>query len=238
MVYQWLQLAQRQLLPGRCILCQAATGRPRDICAPCEADLLSPRPACRHCGLPTPAAAPSCGACAARPFAFARCVPLGCYTAPLDRLIGRFKYRRQPAAGRVLAELLIPRVLEHYGAESLPEALLPVPLHWWRQWRRGFNQAHLLARYLGEPLDLPVAGSCLRRTRPTPRQQALDRRQRQANLRGAFALRGPPPALHLALVDDVVTTGATADSLARLLRAAGAERVDVWCLARTPPAQR
>lgn len=235
MVYQWLQVAAHQLLPGRCILCRAATGRALDLCSPCEADLLRPRPACRHCGLATPVDAPSCGACAARPFAFARCVPLGCYSAPLDGLIRRFKVQRQPAVGRVLTQLLVPRLRQHYGAETMPAALLPVPLHWQRQWRRGFNQSYLLARDLSGPLGIPLDAACLRRSRPTPSQQGLDRRRRQANLRGAFELTAPPPAPHLALVDDVVTTGATADSIARLLLAAGVERVDLWCLARTPP---
>jgi ComF family protein len=111
-----------------------------------------------------------------------------------------------------------------------------VPLAARRLRQRGFNQATLLARWLSGPLDIPCEEHLLRRVQDTPAQQALDAKARRRNLRQAFALT-PDARLrnrHLALVDDVLTTGATAQALAHLLLEAGAARVDVYCLARTP----
>ena len=112
----------------------------------------------------------------------------------------------------------------------------PVPLARRRQRRRGFNQAQMLADWLGRRLQLPVHGDWLQRRLDTPAQQGLDAATRKRNLRQAFALDAGAELAgrHLALVDDVLTTGATAGILARLLRRAGAARVDVYCLARTP----
>jgi ComF family protein len=234
LVYTWLKNAQYLLLPGTCLLCRAPSRRQSDLCAPCEDALCVDWHSCRHCGLPSPVAVSYCGRCSARPHAFDRCVALGPYQPPLSTLINRYKHHRGLAEGRVLAELLAGRIPTLYQGDALPRQLVPVPLHWRRQWLRGFNQADLLARRLGSRLQIATDGHCLQRARATPRQQGLGRRRRQANLRGAFLLRAPPGASHVALVDDVVTTGATADALAGLLLAAGCQRVDVWCLARTP----
>jgi len=113
---------------------------------------------------------------------------------------------------------------------------LAVPLAKDRLRERGFNQAELLAGWLAQALQLPLCRRALRRTRATPAQQELDAKTRQRNLHGAFALADGFVArgLHLALVDDVLTTGATAGEIAHLLRQNGAARVDVYCLARTP----
>ena len=136
-----------------------------------------------------------------------------------------------------MAELLV-QFLQHRFDEGLsrPDYLVPVPLANRRFRQRGYNQAAMLADWLGKELQLPVDERHVLRTRETPNQQGLDAKARKRNLRGAFALvdtdwlRGK----HLALVDDVLTTGSTADVIARLLTSAGASRVDVYCLARTP----
>ena len=125
----------------------------------------------------------------------------------------------------VLAAALAPRV------EPLPARLVPVPLHRNRLRRRGYNQAVELARPLGRALGLPVAPRLCRRQRPTPAQAELTGSDRRRNVRGAFAVAAPVPR-HVAIVDDVVTTGSTVGELARVLRRAGAERVEVWAVAR------
>lgn len=168
-------------------------------------------------------------------FSFNCCIALAIYQAPVDRLIQRFKYQRRMAIAKVLARLLAHRLRRHYQHNQRPEIVLPVPLHWRRQWRRGFNQAHFLAAQLSRELDIPMQPDCLQRSQATPPQQGMQRRQRLRNLSHAFNVMTTPRGRHIALVDDVVTTGATANLLSRLLLEHGAERVDVWCLARTPP---
>ncbi|TCL21909.1 ComF family protein [Azotobacter chroococcum] len=230
-VYNWLKSNQN------CLLCDepAETGLP--LCTSCETELPWLGAHCAVCALPLPAAGLVCGACQTRPPAFARVEAPWRYAFPIDTLIARFKHQARWPLGRLLGELL-ERHLQHAFAEGLPrpDCLLPVPLAKGRLRRRGFNQAAMLARWLDGPLQLPVDEELLRRPQDTPAQQELDAAARRRNLRGAFALADPAALAgrHVALVDDVLTTGATAEALARLLRAAGAARVDVYCLARTP----
>ncbi|GLK60164.1 MULTISPECIES: ComF family protein [Azotobacter] len=232
-VYNWIKNNQS------CLLCDepAETGLP--LCASCEAELPWLGAHCAICALPLPAADLVCGACQKRPPAFDRVEAPWRYAFPVDTLIARFKHQARWPLGRLLGELLA-RHLQHAYAEGLPrpDGLLPVPLAQGRLRRRGFNQAHMLARWLGRPLELSVEEHLLLRLHDTPAQQELDAIARRRNLRGAFALADPAAVAgrHLALVDDVLTTGATVEALARLLRAAGAARVDVYCLARTPKA--
>jgi len=175
-------------------------------------------------------------ACAARR-GFARVEAPWRYAFPVDALITRFKHQGAWPLGRLLGELLAEH-LRHAHLEGLPrpDLLLPVPLAGPRLRQRGFNQAALLARWLGAALHIPVHDDLLQRPRDTTAQQQLDAAARRRNLRSAFALADPRAVAgrHLALVDDVLTTGATAEALASLLRKAGATRVDVYCLARTP----
>jgi ComF family protein len=139
--------------------------------------------------------------------------------------------------GRLLGELLSQHLV-HAFDEGLPrpDLLLPVPLAIRRQRQRGFNQAAMLGQWLSTALQLPRQDAWLQRVLDTPAQQQLDAATRKRNLRKAFALASESAVAgrHIALVDDVLTTGATAESLARLLNKAGAARVDVYCLARTP----
>ena len=235
MVYSWLNSVQFALLPGRCIVCRASSGRAMDLCTACEHTLIRQWPHCHHCGLPTPGDTEFCGHCVSQHFSFNCCIALAIYQAPVDRLIQRFKYQRRMAIAKVLARLLAHRLRRHYQHNQRPEIVLPVPLHWRRQWRRGFNQAHFLAAQLSRELDIPMQPDCLQRSQATPPQQGMQRRQRLRNLSHAFNVMTTPRGRHIALVDDVVTTGATANLLSRLLLEHGAERVDVWCLARTPP---
>lgn len=159
------------------------------------------------------------------------------FAFPVDALITRFKHQARWPYGRLLGEHLAHH-LEHAFAEGLPrpDLLLPVPLARRRLRQRGFNQAQMLADWLSRPLGIATDARVLERVLDTPAQQQLDAATRRRNLRQAFAIAtgADVKGRHLALVDDVLTTGATAEALARLLKRAGAERVDVYCLARTP----
>lgn len=230
-VYNWLKNQQI------CALCDEPADTPQRLCSSCEAELPWLGDHCLVCALPLPGAGLTCGGCLQRPPSFDRVEAPWRYAFPVDSLITRFKHQAKWPLGRLLGELL-SRHLLHAFDEGLarPDLLLPVPLADRRQRRRGFNQAALLARWLGEHLQLPVQQHWLQRVIDTPAQQQLDAATRQRNLRRAFALSPDSrvAGLHLALVDDVLTTGATAERLARLLKKAGAARVDVYCLARTP----
>jgi ComF family protein len=152
------------------------------------------------------------------------------YAWPLDALEGRFKFGGSLAAGRVLSACW----MEAGPPPLTPELIMPVPLHTSRLRHRGYNQALELARPLARRYRLPLAHDVLRRVRTTEAQTDLDAGARVANVRAAFAVHRLPAQKHVAIVDDVMTTGATLAECAHVLLAAGVERVDVWALARTP----
>ncbi len=153
---------------------------------------------------------------------------IGDYQIPYPMLIPRLKY-----SGQILLAPLLARLLaDHLDGREPPEAIIPVPLHWWRQWRRGFNQAEEIAQALGEFTDIPCDNTLLQRIKATPQQTTLSAGQRRRNLRGAFRIR-PHHYRHVALLDDVVTTGATAGQLSRLLHESGITKVEVWAICRT-----
>ena len=222
------------LFPHHCALCDRLSHRPLALCDECEDSLTFNRTGCERCALPdTPAGGMPCPACRSG-FAFDRVIAPLSYDATLAALVSRWKYRRELALTALFADLW----RRHAPSPERPDRVLPVPLHWRRLCWRGFNQGERLATAIVRghpPLDsVPVDRRLLRRHRPTGTQAALGQRQRRANVAGAFTTRGPCDNLHLAVVDDVCTTGATADAAARALKAAGARRVDLWCIARAP----
>lgn len=227
----WQRL-QRFVLPLRCLLCGAAGSDGMDLCADCAAELPRNRSCCARCALPLATPAALCGECQRRaPPWDAAWAPFR-YGWPLDRLESRYKFGSDLAAGRTLSMLWQrePRPIE------LPQLLLTVPLHSSRLRRRGYNQALELARPLARALDVPLRHDALARQRATEAQTELDAVARRRNVRGAFTVRENLPALptHVAILDDVMTTGATLAECARVLRRAGVERVDAWALARAP----
>ncbi len=220
------------LVPHRCLLC-GADGDGRDLCAGCAADFGANRTCCARCAMPLAQAASACGTCLRSPPPFDAAWAAFRYAHPLDLLEARFKFHADLAAGRVLAELLVLRA--QADAPALPDAIVPVPLHRARLRTRGYNQALELARPLAQALDLPLRLDLLERTRATDAQSALDAKARRRNLRGAFsAVADAPLPAHVALFDDVRTTGATLREAARTLLRAGVARVDAWALARAP----
>lgn len=231
LVYIWLKNKQS------CLLCSEPADDTTPICTACETELPWLGDQCQTCALPLPASGLTCGQCLQQPPAFERVAAPWRYSFPVDTLITRFKHNAKWPFGRLLGELLM-QFLQHRFEEDLerPDALVPVPLAAKRLRQRGFNQAAMLARWLSEGLNIPCDETLLRRIQDTSAQQELKAQARKRNLRNAFAL-APGATIagrHLALIDDVLTTGATAQTLARLLMDAGAARVDVYCLARTP----
>ncbi len=233
MVNRWVKSIQFALFPPRCLCCGGPGDLPLDLCDAC-ADALPRAPAaCPVCALPLPAAALglSCGRCR-RPPPFAATRAAYLYAPPLDRLVLGLKFGGRLVHARLLGELLAAHLLRE--GVPLPELLLPVPLHPRRLRSRGFNQALELARPVAHRLGVPLHAHGCRRLRDTAAQSGLEAAARRRNVRGAFAVTVPVGGRRVALVDDVVTTGATVRELARVLVAAGAERVEVWCVARAP----
>ena len=223
----------RIVLPPRCVLCGAPGVDGRDLCAGCVGDLTINTPCCPRCALPLEVPAPLCGECLQREPPFAAAWAPFRYDHPLDLLETRFKFGRDLAAGRVLAELMMLRA--SINAPVRPALLIPVPLHRARLRERGYNQALELAKPLAQALGIALRHDLLVRSKATPPQTGLDAKARRRNLRGAFAL-APNAGLpaHVVLFDDVMTTGTTLREAARVLRRAGVARVDLWALARAP----
>ncbi len=226
----------RVVLPPRCALCGGEGTASRDLCAGCEGDLVRNRRACARCALPLSVDAAACGSCLRRPPPFEATWAPFVYGHPLDLLETRFKFHADLAAGRVLAGLMLEAACE--APPALPDLVVCVPLHARRLRERGYNQALELARPLARALGVPFANEALRRVRATPAQTGLDAAARKRNLRDAFApAAGIAWPAHVAIVDDVMTTGSTLREAARVLRRAGVERVDAWALARAPAAR-
>jgi len=230
MVYDWLTIVQGRLLPATCLLCGAPGEADLDLCPGCRAALPAIGPACRCCGAALEAQGPLCGACLRRPPPFEATLAPYRYASPVDHLIWQLKFRGRLAPARTLGRLLADAGRDREG--PLPECLVPVPLHRRRLGERGYNQALELARPVARELGVPLAPRLARRTHATPPQAERSGRERRRNVRGAFTVPQPPAARHVAIVDDVVTSGATVAELARALRRAGVERVEVWAVAR------
>ncbi len=232
-VDSWSRIIQNLLFPPTCLLCGDRGLEQLDICPACLAALPWLTPACPVCGLPQSAATTSpCGACQRRPPPFDRLRAALRYEEPVRHLIQGLKFRNQLAHARLLGELLALRLGE---LAEPPERLIPVPLHRSRFIRRGFNQAEEIARIVSARSGIPLDTRCARRVRATDPQAQLRAGERRRNIRQAFRLAAPLSCRHVAIVDDVVTTGATVGEFARALRQAGVSRIEVWSCARALP---
>lgn len=239
MVYKWLDKALSLLFPFNCTVCGGSAGAAAtlDLCPSCRRQLPWLGHACLRCANPlmdtgNPEDFLFCGRCLRKPPHFERSHCAFVYREPVNWLVHGLKYHGRLSAIPVLSSLL----LEHLRArvERWPGLIVPMPLHPARLRRRGFNQALELARPLARGLHIPLAAGMCERVRDTPQQSELPASRRAANVHNAFRMRGELAAKHVAIVDDVVTTGATVNELARLLKRNGAESVQVWAVARTP----
>jgi len=220
----------RQAFPRNCLLCGAGAST-RTLCNGCRADLpWHSQPHCPQCAIPTPGGQ-LCGSCLRHPPAFDRTLAALAYAFPLDRMIPRLKYHGQlaiaPALGECLATVAEPA--------PRPDRLIPMPLHAARIRERGFNHASEIARDIAKRLHLPLDTASCQRIRDTPPQMGLKHDARRRNVRGAFACSGDVRGQHIAVIDDVMTTGTSLDELAATLKRAGAREVTCWVVARTLP---
>lgn len=228
----WWRSALDLVLPDTCVLCkQGQAGRtPHLLCHFCWAGLPRNVPACPTCAVPQLSPG-GCGACLHQPLTPHVCIAALQHEGDARVLVHQLKYTQNLRASTPLAQAICQAVQIRYTADRLPEQLVPVPLAWRRQVMRGYNQAAWLAYRVGQQLDLPLLYGPIKR-RYGPAQHTLKRKARLTLGSAQFSLVQPLTAQHVAIVDDVLTTGATVKALSDLLQAAGAQRVDVWCATR------
>lgn len=236
----WLRMLGDQIvahcLPPTCVLCgQPGTGE-FDLCAGCLLDLPSNPDPCPRCALPQAEGQPRglpCAVCRRQPPPQAASFVPYLYQYPIPALVIGAKFSGHLNLSRLLGQCLAHSLRK--SRTAWPEILIPVPLHPSRLRNRGYNQALEIARPLGKILQIPIAVDlCIRSGAITP-QEGLSKAERRSNVSGAFKVVRPIVARHIALIDDVVTTGSTTSELARVLLQAGAECIEVWGVARTPP---
>lgn len=217
-----------------CMLCHNFLGSDRGICSACKTLLKSlPDTLCR-CGLPTSVGERDqlCGRCIKRPPHYSATVCAWQYDFPLDRLLNRYKHQGELAIEPLLTAIWLERIETlTFNHEAL---LVPIPMHWRRYWKRGFNQTARLATQLSHHTGLPVC-QALAQPHQTPMLQGLKASARRRQIRNRFEVICDISQRHLILIDDVMTTGSTANEAARLLMKAGAARVDIWTLCRVLP---
>ena len=224
--------AARRALPQRCELCAASSGA-QLLCAGCLRSLPRLGPTCPVCALPT-TAGEVCGHCLASPPPFDATVAAFTYAFPVDRLLHAFKYHGRLALAEWGANAILGERGRHSGA-YLPDRVVALPLAPERQRERGYNQAFEIARAIAQTLRLPLLRKGVNRVRAALPQTELPWGERARNVRGAFACDIDLAGLSVAVVDDVMTTGASLAEFAKTLRKAGAARVQNWVVARTLP---
>lgn len=212
---------------GQCLLCGHDCQQQPLICNQCQAELPQLTHPCSQCAFPLSLTDAHCGQCQRQPPIWQRMQVMSDFIPPFSQLIHGLKYHHQTLNGRLLGQLLAKNIQPPY-----PEVIIPVPLHWWRQMRRGYNQAYEVALGVQSVLPIAIDNRSLHRQRHTATQTQLTRLQRQKNLQHAFSATALPYR-HVALLDDVITTGSTMKELTALLHAQGVTVVEVWAPCRT-----
>lgn len=219
-------------LPTLCILCYQSTTSD-SLCASCRAALPWNDRACRQCGLSDlPTGRVYCEGCQVQPPLYTRTVAPLHYRGPCARWVVKAKHQSGLVEARLLGRLLADAIAAHYRDTPLPTALIPVPLSWRRLLLRGHNQATLIAEPIQRATRIKLRRRSVQRIRHTSIQPGLSPHERQANLSNAFRVRQPWHGETVAIIDDVMTTGATASALTAALLRAGVAEVHVWCATR------
>lgn len=216
-----------KLIPIQCRLCGAFC-RGQVLCYDCIAELPQIEMACPRCALPT-FSAQLCGRCLSKPPEQHASMSLYKYQDPVDRLIADFKFKDKLYLSQFFAEQMVSKL----NSRTLPELLIPIPLHPHRLKQRGYNQSFELAKSLSKYLTIPVSNNYLERIINTQSQSSMPFKQRKKNIQHAFRATDKQPPKHIALIDDVLTTGHTANAAAKTLKKVGVITIEVWTIART-----
>ncbi|NOQ65105.1 MAG: ComF family protein [Methyloprofundus sp.] len=232
MVNNWIDIIQYSLLPPNCILCGGRGLAYMDLCQPCYHSLVRVGSHCICCASHfdnTDLNLQLCGDCLKNSPNFDKTYAPYSHQDALRYLINRCKFNGEYKYSRLLG-LLLADYLRDYA--ELPELIMPVPLHPKRYRQRGFNQTLEIAKVISKKLAIPIDNTSCLHIKNTAHQVSLSAKQRHKNIKNAFALAAIPVAQHIAILDDVMTTGATVNEMARILKVAGVQRVDVWVCAR------
>ena len=213
-----------------CLLCRQAPEHQHGLCAGCERSLALNKSPCQICARPIETGA-ICGKCILNANHFDHAIAPLLYREPVSHMLRALKYHNGIAFARTAASVISEAALNR-GAKK-PDLICSVPMTTRALRKRGFNQSALIALLAGYRLGIPVSNNLLRKVRETPHQSDLNATERQSNLKNAFICQRPMEGRHVVIVDDVLTTGATVNELAKTLKQAGASRVDVWVCART-----
>jgi len=234
MIYNCTNIIQTVFdkIPQQCLLCHQTTHTGQPLCEHCQADLPINALHCSCCSLPLFNEAQLCGQCQQQLKAYQSSHIPWRYESFMRQLIRKFKFDQDFSSGRLLIDLYIETLLKQHV--PIPEVIIPVPSHPSRIRKRGINISLWLAKQIGKKLTVEVNNQLIEKKRSGIVQHELDRQQRLKNLQGAFAIKKHADYRHVAVIDDIVTTGATADEVSRVLKANGVEQIQVWALARTP----
>lgn len=244
-----LKKLEQWIFPSICCLCRQYSKTNRDLCENCWHSLPWIEDRCYGCGerLETGEYAVFCEACSHKTYAFDRLCALFSYEPPVTQLIADLKFNKRLVYGKVLGEVLANKVMDWYQDKPLPEALLPVPLYKERLQKRGFNQSlELLWPLYSKPLyhlgkikeiknikgSMPILLDECVRVRKTSPQAQMDKAERKKNLKDAFKIVKPIHFEHIAIVDDVVTTGSTVHAISEVLKESSVMQIDIWCICR------
>jgi ComF family protein len=223
------------LISPHCPWCHQGVNTLHRRCPACIKSLPYCHHFCRRCGTPCANMQDHCGQCLKKQFAFDYCIPCFHYQTPIKQDLQALKFQQRYDYAKLLGQCMSTHIKNHplYQQHGKPELLIPIPLHYWRYVKRGYNQAHLLAKILAKQGHIPVDTRSLKRIRHTRAQSSLQGIQREKNLRDAFCLRKKIKAKHIALVDDIVTTGSTAHYAALAIKQnSSVETITLYCCAR------
>lgn len=236
MIYNWLKNSLSRIFSTHCLLCLGATKNTHLLCSSCESDLPTNSTACVLCAIPFANSKMSnktliCGKCQKTPPNYTTSLIPNIYASPIKELIGQLKFHGNLCYAPLLAQTFVKSLM--HRKNNLPECIIPVPLHKQRLKERGFNQALELAQLIAKQLNVPLDYALCQRNKATPFQSGLSAKQRKQNLKNAFSIPNAHNYKHVAIFDDVVTTGTTVNELAKQLKRSGVETVEVWAIART-----
>jgi ComF family protein len=221
------------LFPPTCILCGAPSNRKIDLCIACANDLPFLKNYCIRCAQPLSEDQTLCGACLNNQLTFIRTFALFHYQTPIDQLILGLKFNNRLVNARILGGLLANYLCDQYQSKDEPEAIIPVPLHSARLCERGYNQALEIARPIAKKLKIKIDYSSVVRIKDTSAQASLPAKKRRQNIKQAFSVEKIKSYKHVAVIDDVITTGNTAMELCKVLYQNGISKIDIWCCAKS-----
>jgi ComF family protein len=233
MKWDYLKKIASVLVPYTCLFCSYPSSREQDLCEGCLNDLPTLHNPCSRCARPLSQANAICGQCLTHSPPFDRTLALFAYEKIITRFVMQIKFNHALLNARIAGELLAQQIItKWYLHQSLPDLIIPVPLHPLRLRERGFNQAVEITRPLAKKLHVPLDLWGVQRVKATAAQATLLAADRKLNIKNAFQANRHFSGLHLAVVDDVITTGNTMREFCQVLKKAGARQIDVWCCAR------